>query len=148
MLAFDGPEDKVSHQVCKGCGVDRPIEAFRVKPCEARGRSYRCMICERYNAVLHTAKVKSLVADLTREQIELITTSKCIYCGEQGTQLSPIGVDRIDNDSGYQIHNVVPCCIKCNGMKSRMSFADFQAHVARIAGYLRCTLSYAENDGS
>ncbi len=53
--------------------------------------------------------------------------SPCHYCG-----LPPTGLDRIDSSQGYLVENVVPCCYRCNLMKSDLTQADFIAHVRRI----------------
>jgi len=35
-----------------------------------------------------------------------------------------IGVDRIDNDRGYSIDNIVPCCGVCNGVRAKTFTVD------------------------
>ena len=42
--------------------------------------------------------------------IENIMTKPCVYCGDT----KRIGADRIDNEQGHIIGNVVPCCYECN----------------------------------
>lgn len=42
------------------------------------------------------------------------------------------GIDRIDSAVGYQEGNIVPCCGRCNWMKSDMSQSDFLAQAKRI----------------
>lgn len=40
----------------------------------------------------------------------IVYNCKCIYCGDTHN----IGLDRIDNNKGHEINNVVPCCYECN----------------------------------
>ena len=42
------------------------------------------------------------------------------------------GVDRKDNNLGYTIDNCVPCCHRCNSMKSNLSYQNFIQHISNI----------------
>ena len=55
--------------------------------------------------------------DLTVEQIWDIISAGCSYCGE--TQIK-IGLDRVDNDQGHVLNNVVAACTRCNYLKRDM----------------------------
>lgn len=53
----------------------------------------------------------------------IIYNSKCIYCGDSHN----IGLDRIDNNRGHEIGNVVPCCYACNIARSdNFSFEEMR----------------------
>jgi len=55
----------------------------------------------------------------------------CTYCGEPiKTQ---IGLDRVDNNKGYVLGNIVSCCGTCNMMKGRFSFKEFHTHILKLA---------------
>jgi hypothetical protein len=74
-------------------------------------------------------------SDLTLRMIEEMIFSNCYYCErspkEIGTlgsayrktkeRIERIGIDRINNDIGYYISNIVPCCFPCNKIKSNLS---------------------------
>jgi hypothetical protein len=86
--------------------------------------------------------VKQIYADYTIKarqrgidfQLELayfvqLIQRDCIYCGSRptnlkkdkhGHQLYYQGIDRVLNDEGYNLENAVPCCHRCNRMKSDM----------------------------
>ncbi len=49
--------------------------------------------------------------DLTKEFIKSEIGKECSYCGETGIQMT---LDRVDNDLGHLMSNVVPACIRCN----------------------------------
>jgi len=42
------------------------------------------------------------------------------------------GIDRIENDRGYETDNVVPCCGRCNKAKGTILLSDFLEMVAKI----------------
>lgn len=52
----------------------------------------------------------------------LFHNQPCFYCG---CDFNKIGVDRIDNDLGYEQENVVSCCPTCNIMKRTMNKNTF-----------------------
>lgn len=74
---------------------------------------------------------------LTFGEVVSITSSNCYYCGAKplSSVLSHVkryngdylhnGIDRVDNSTGYTLDNCVPCCWKCNRMKSAMTHNEF-----------------------
>lgn len=55
-------------------------------------------------------KRKGFCCDITVDQMLSIMSQPCIYCGDTNR----IGCDRIDNNRGHIVDNVVPCCVDCN----------------------------------
>ena len=56
----------------------------------------------------------------------------CSYCG---SEIETIGLDRIDSEKGYIEGNVISCCFKCNGMKSKLSEKEFLEQIKKINNY-------------
>lgn len=104
------------------------------------------------------AKRKNHSFSLTREDFKKITQQKCHYCGKSPTQiyLNPSsndpsmtvegrenakyicnGIDRKNNNLGYELENCLPCCKKCNLLKSNMSYEEFIATIYSISNNLR-----------
>lgn len=55
--------------------------------------------------------------DLTKEFIAEQIAKGCTYCGETEIRMT---LDRIDNDRGHTMDNVVPACIRCNYVRGNM----------------------------
>jgi hypothetical protein len=54
----------------------------------------------------------------------------CFYCGEN---VPRIGIDRVNNDIGYVVGNLVTCCTICNRMKTNYSVNNFIKHCRKIS---------------
>ena len=74
-----------------------------------------------------------------------IITSSCYYCGDAagneivvcGERFRYNGIDRINNEEGYEITNVVPCCKVCNSMKGDLTREEFFKYIKKILDYNR-----------
>jgi hypothetical protein len=51
-------------------------------------------------------------------------------CGDQSKKFR--GLDRKDNELGYEVGNVTACCSTCNFMKGMLGLKAFAAYVHRI----------------
>jgi hypothetical protein len=71
-----------------------------------------------------------IVFNLTFDQFMEHWQKPCSYCGEV---IPTIGLDRVDNDRGYEPSNVVPCCEHCNALKGTTTLAEFLSRCTRIA---------------
>ena len=88
------------------------------------------------------AVVRDYRWSLTKEYFEELTKQNCYYCGalpaQKYRQVNSNGwyiyngIDRVDNSEGYVPSNVVPCCIKCNKMKGKLSENGFFEHLSKI----------------
>lgn len=94
------------------------------------------------NGMRQGARRRGYAWNLTREQVYLLTQRNCFYCGAKPNQIKRrpkcngeyvySGLDRMDNDRGYIIDNVVPCCGDCNRAKRIMTIGEFQAWICRV----------------
>lgn len=81
------------------------------------------------------AKKRGIEQGLTDEQIIAFHKGNCHYCGSPPSNTCSIstlngsytysGIDRKDNEKGYTIDNVVPCCISCNSAKGIGAYDEF-----------------------
>lgn len=66
--------------------------------------------------------------NLTREFLENIMESECVYCGTREN----VGTDRKDNNRGHVMDNCVPCCFRCNSTRNN----NFTHEEMKILGHL------------
>lgn len=72
----------------------------------------------RYLAGKSLAKARNISWVLSLEEFSLVATTTCSYCKLE-FKTTGGGLDRVDNERGYEIDNVVSCCRKCNHKKYR-----------------------------
>ena len=87
---------------------------------------------------LNECKRRTKDTDLTFEKVNKLIFSNCFYCEKtpnevgniyrrpikDGRELKKIGIDRVKNEIGYYINNVVPCCTVCNYIKRNHGVED------------------------
>jgi 5-methylcytosine-specific restriction endonuclease McrA len=57
--------------------------------------------------------------------------SECHYCGK--VPMVKNGIDRKDNERGYEPDNVAPCCIVCNFAKHAMPYQEYVEYLHRVS---------------
>src|SRR3990167_138039 len=60
------------------------------------------------------AKYRGKLFKISFEDFNTFWQQPCSYCG---ASIATIGLDRMDNQKGYLIGNVTPCCWPCNKKK-------------------------------
>lgn len=92
------------------------------------------------------AKKRGYSWGITHEQCADVMQGDCFYCGsapnntrsdpsykgKTNTEYSYNGIDRIDNNVGYELSNIVPCCFRCNRAKGEMSIGEWFLHIENI----------------
>lgn len=74
-----------------------------------------------------------------------LVTKNCFYCGCEPDSITSsdirkhgigafkhLGLDRVDNDKGYSLNNVVPCCFQCNNAKWSYEIDVFKNWVIKV----------------
>lgn len=79
---------------------------------------------------------------ISEKEFEKFIFSNCEYCGcEPITKLHSHnkkdyifynGIDRVDNDIGYELENCVTCCVFCNKAKLSRSKEDFLNWIKKV----------------
>lgn len=93
----------------------------------------------RYNDYKKRAGRNGLVFEITKPEFAQFTSQPCYYCGEY-TRKDPhsgesfVGLDRINNEEGYTIDNVEPCCKTCNYMRRILPREEFIRKCNVISG--------------
>ena len=103
-----------------------------------------------YTSYQKHAVERNLEFALTKEQFHIICQQNCFYCGIEPAQSFPggwtkkdgsrdyyvyNGIDRLNNDNGYHMHNVVAACVICNYAKGKKTIDEFATWINRIGDY-------------
>lgn len=89
------------------------------------------------------ARLRGYKFELTVDQFRELTKNNCYYCGSKPKtkykhdKARPIayiynGIDRKNNDLGYNVENCVTCCKKCNYLKGTFSLREFKNQINKI----------------
>lgn len=93
-----------------------------------------------YQTYIKKAQERKLSFDIPKHIFYNLTQAKCHYCGKLPYQVIKSrsrefifnGLDRTDNNKGYELNNVTSCCGKCNMMKWNLKEEDFLNQVVNI----------------
>ena len=99
-----------------------------------------------FNSILHkwkkAAYTHGLSWNLSDKDVKELPQQNCFYCNTEPAQIhkpgncwGPFiynGLDRVDNNIGYESYNIVPSCFICNRAKNVMSAKDFIDMAHRI----------------
>ena len=88
----------------------------------------------KFQAYKSRAKTKGFRFDLTLKDFKGYWKKDCSYCGDK---INTIGLDRVNNNKGYQKNNVVPCCSTCNMMKRCLGVTDWLDHMGKIIEHMK-----------
>lgn len=80
---------------------------------------------------------------LSKEEFLLLIEDNCSYCGDEPSMRWKRftsnfvfnGVDRVNNNSGYETGNCVTSCLICNRAKNIMTDQEFRAWIKRISNF-------------
>lgn len=95
-----------------------------------------------YRGYKFSAEKRGRPFELTESQFRELTQQCCFYCGAKPNKLMSTGnqqsnytyngVDRVDNSLGYVISNCVPCCEFCNKAKGTRTYVEFMEWLANL----------------
>lgn len=122
------------------------VKSFHTRSCgciRTRFSNSELLINKVKNSYISHAKDKNLQFELTHSEFENLILSNCYYCNTNLTNSLNIkneklfynGVDRIDNNNGYNISNCVTACFDCNSAKRSHSYDNFLLYVKNIYNY-------------
>jgi hypothetical protein len=113
------------------------------------------------NMYKKNANRRKLEFNISESEFLNLVQSNCFYCGKKPTNISYNhfksstekaiehgkfiynGLDRLDNNIGYTIDNVVPCCKTCNTAKMQMTQQEFFDWIKQVYEYF---IKGKEND--
>jgi hypothetical protein len=100
-------------------------------------------VAQLYSQYGRQASLRGLSWELKRSDFARLILGACFYCGDSGSDKlvfnrktrEPFlhnGIDRLNNDSGYVIENVVSCCKFCNFAKRERSLTEFRQWIEHL----------------
>lgn len=147
-------KNKAWHKCLCDCGNTRIVETYdlrsgRIKSCGCKNRLEKSESGFRrlYSNYKFSAKERNLSFSLTKEQFKELTKNNCNYCLKEPamTRISNKtskniehdsyiynGIDRVDNNKGYEYSNCVACCKICNIAKQELSLEEFKEWLSRV----------------
>lgn len=143
-LFNDKEEDPVETLVCYECGIEKPLDKFFKDKTRANGHDNKCKRCttrreqtvsNKHNRYKAGAKRRGYDFTLEPQDTSGLLLGDCYYCGSKcpGEKVKLHGMDRVDNNRGYHIDNVVTCCEQCNRAKHTVTQEEFINMCKRVA---------------
>ena len=159
LLVINRVRDKIGvYYLCRcNCGNEKIVRASHLV--SNKIQSCRCLNAEKtakvnryksgeanfnllYNTYIQNAKKRKLIFSISKEDFKGIVARNCFYCGTAPTNSTnhqrtfgaflSNGVDRVNNNIGYETGNCVPCCTTCNKAKLTMSKEEFFRWIKRV----------------
>ncbi len=129
---------------CIRCKKTQKAEEHHSKSMSRKdGYQNICISCEqKINQTPHrkhiclkkSAKKRKYEWSLEPEDTSGLILSDCYYCGKPSQEEVKLhGLDRVENDRGYHLDNVVPCCYECNIAKHANTQEGFIDMCKRVA---------------
>jgi hypothetical protein len=84
-----------------------------------------------YAAFLASSANRGIAVSISESTYQSLVVKDCTYCG--APPVGTNGLDRVDNELGYEHGNVVPCCSDCNYLKGSLPLGKFIRLVKRVA---------------
>ena len=88
-----------------------------------------------YSSYKKSAERRKKIWDINENLFNKIKKNKCYICGKQNSKIHQNGIDRINNNIGYEKGNVISCCGDCNRMKKDLDYKYFINQCSKIYKY-------------
>lgn len=99
---------------------------------EELNQKAKITVNRRLNSIKNSAKKREKAWNITDDFAKELMIKPCHYCGLIQLDVMVNGIDRVNNDIGYEYDNVVSCCKLCNYFKKNYTVDTFLSHVKRI----------------
>jgi hypothetical protein len=152
-------EMRKGNWLCKcDCGTEKRLTGYSLR--RGNPKSCGCITIEKLkqktlpdnlsakNKIFYEYKKNALKRKINFtilfEDLLLYIGKNCYYCGSKpSNMIKPNhrnksitfkynGIDRLDNNKGYEKNNIVPCCKLCNQAKMDLSYKDFLTLIEKI----------------
>ena len=96
-----------------------------------------------YRQYKRNARIRNLKFELDLIDFIELLSDNCFYCGSAPSNIMDRylshynkviynGIDRVDNNEGYTVENVVTCCEQCNKAKRDLTLKQFINWINRV----------------
>lgn len=120
---------------CIKCKQDKELSLFRMgknvcRSCTSiQNKVYHAKPLYLYKSYKYDANRRNIPFLISYEEFLVFQNQKCFYCNDHPDK---IGLDRKDNNLGYDKDNIVACCKSCNFLKGSLNTDDFLNLVKKI----------------
>jgi hypothetical protein len=88
---------------------------------------------KRFSRLKIESKRRGLSLEISLEQYKILVNTNCYYCSTDLNREKGYSLDRIDNNNGYELNNVLPCCGICNsGRNKNFTVKEWKVAMAAI----------------
>lgn len=101
--------------VCMECGVERVGNSVYCNRHRAKAVARGVQLDRRWYSLNRSAVLRNLTVTISKEEFACLSSQACFYGG--ASCKTRVGLDRLNNNEGYQLSNVVPCCAYHNQMR-------------------------------
>lgn len=101
-----------------------------------KDKVYRQRKERRFKTGEKTSRERKLEWKINPNEYFALILNSCYYCKESLEFETGVGLDRINNEIGYLINNVLPCCGECNKARgNRYSIEEFKVMIDALLKY-------------
>lgn len=107
-----------------------------------RASRRRRRTCRRFEYVQAMKIRKGKKWTIMKEQYYNLIKNVCHYCGLNNNTEAGAGLDRLDNNLGYELDNVVSCCIECNRVRSDLFSVSEMKTIGKVVRQIKLARSH------
>lgn len=123
---------------CSNCYRKKDYWKFKKKHQKRLYKNNRS-IKSRFNRGKKSCGYRGLKWNIKLKDYEKLINSNCYYCGFDTKLQAGINLDRLNNNKGYMLNNVVPCCKNCNFIKNSILTCKEMICVVKLIKRIRNT---------
>lgn len=128
--------------LCIHCGgqADQAVRRTRLscEKCRRRMNMYSATTKNRFGRARRTSGKKKGWT-ITLEEYSKLIAEPCAYCKLPNTETYGTGLDRLHNDRGYHLDNVVSCCPECNIVRNSIFTPDEMMLLGAVIRQIKLT---------
>jgi len=125
-----------------GCLTKEKVSNSNKKRALNKGEAAFNKIFYEYKAGAKKRNIHFNASSKFKKYFYKLTHQNCYYCNSSPSSIRIVkntngpykynGIDRFDNNKGYTIDNIVPCCKICNIAKNSLSVEEFGIWIGKI----------------